>query len=182
MSLHVERPRVARIDDLLQAAREVGPVAVAIAAAEDPEALLAARDAAMAGIAIPYLVGDTNQITELAAEHVIDVASLGGDIVNVCYRDGSKSQAASRAVQLVRGGGCPRPGVTDSESRAARGHRDGEPGDAGDAGRGGAREDGGPWADHGSAGGRPARARHVVSLAAARAKGITGQSPGGPTY
>jgi len=100
----MESPAVRRLDDLLAAARLGGPTPMAIAAAEDRSVLLAARSAAEAGIALPYLVGDSERITEIAAEEGIDLRSIGAEILDVPTAAGGPTVAARRAVELVRSG------------------------------------------------------------------------------
>ena len=95
--------RVERLDDLLRVAREVGPTPVAIALPEDPELLLAVRDAVRAGIALPYLVGDSRRIAAVAEKEGVDLTELRAQLVEVPNQDGA-AEAARRAVGLVRQG------------------------------------------------------------------------------
>ncbi len=94
--------KVERLEDLFGAARAVGPVTLAIAAPEDRELLLAARDAVRAGIALPYRVGDEQRIRAVAAEEGIDLVELKAQLVQVSSQEGGAAEVARRAVQLVR--------------------------------------------------------------------------------
>ncbi len=96
--------KVERLDDLVAAAREVGPVPVAIAAPEEREVLLAVRDAVQAGIAVPFLVGDGRRIEAVASKEGIDLRDLKAEMVEVSPEDGGAPEAARRAVGLVRQG------------------------------------------------------------------------------
>src|SRR5450756_637012 len=96
--------KIERLDDLLVAAREVGPLAVAIAAPEEPEVLLAARDAALAGIALPYLVGDVQRINAVASKVGINLGEPRWKLVAVPAGTGGPAEVAKRAVELVRSG------------------------------------------------------------------------------
>ncbi len=98
------RSKIERLDDLLAAARAVGPTPAAIAAPEDREVLLAVRDAARAGIALPFLVGDGRRIAAIAAKEGIDLRELKAQMVEVPAREGGAAEAARRAVGLVRQG------------------------------------------------------------------------------
>ncbi len=96
--------RVEKMDDLLSAAREVGPAPVAIAAPEEREVLLAVRDAAGAGIALPYLVGDARRMAAVAAGEGIDLGELKAEVVDIPADRGGAAEAGRRAVEVVRQG------------------------------------------------------------------------------
>ncbi len=99
----IKRTKITRLDDLLQAAREVGPAAVAIANPEERELLLAIREAAEAGIARSLLVGEPDRIEAVATEAGVRLADLGGEVVPIPASAGPHD-AARRAVELVREG------------------------------------------------------------------------------
>jgi phosphate butyryltransferase len=96
--------RVERLDDLLKAARTVGPLPVAVAAADDREVLLAVRDAALGGIATPFLVGDGARIRAVAEREGVDIDAIGATLVEVSSSDDGSIEAIRRAVELVRRG------------------------------------------------------------------------------
>lgn len=96
--------RVQKLDDLVSAARELGQATIAVAGAEDREVLLAVRDAAAAGFARPYLVGDASRITAVARQNDIELDAIGVEIVDVPAQSGWGQDVARSAVQLVHQG------------------------------------------------------------------------------
>lgn len=86
------------IDEIIEAAKRAGRRRIAVAAAAEESALEAARDAYMAGLAEPILVGEGAAIDRVAAEAGIDVSKFE----RVEEKDPKK--AAARAVELVRTG------------------------------------------------------------------------------
>ncbi|MBI4758883.1 MAG: phosphate butyryltransferase, partial [Chloroflexi bacterium] len=62
--------------ELMEAARKVGPKAIAIAAAHEHEVLLAAADAQSQGMATCILVGNQGLIRETAKEHNINISGM----------------------------------------------------------------------------------------------------------
>ncbi len=84
--------------EMLAKAKELGPKAVAIAAADESEVLEAAVEARQLGIATPILIGHRERIRELAAE--ADLAIEGTEIVD----EPDPKVAAAIAVHLVRAG------------------------------------------------------------------------------
>lgn len=84
--------------EILALAKDVGPKAVAIAAADEREALEAATEARRLGIAEPILVGAKSRIVEIAAES--DLSLQGVEIVD----EPDARVAAAIAVHLVRSG------------------------------------------------------------------------------
>ncbi len=83
---------------LREAAKEVGPRVVAIAAAQDHEALLAARDAEERGIARFILVGDREAILKEAEAYEVEIGDM--EIVD----EPDRRAAAYRAMRLVSEG------------------------------------------------------------------------------
>ena len=63
-------------EELMQAAREKGPLTVAIAVAHEQEILLAARDAEELGIADCVLVGDRQTITSFAEQSGVEIKRM----------------------------------------------------------------------------------------------------------
>ncbi|WP_373987048.1 phosphate acetyltransferase [Duganella sp. BuS-21] len=85
-------------DRLIAAARQVGPVTVAVAHPCDRSALEAALDAAALGLITPILVGPKARITRAAEEAQLDISAL--TLIDTEHSHAS----AARAVQLVREG------------------------------------------------------------------------------
>ncbi|HEX9016760.1 MAG TPA: bifunctional enoyl-CoA hydratase/phosphate acetyltransferase [Chloroflexota bacterium] len=98
------RIRVQKLDDLVAAAKDIGQTPVAVAGAEDREVLLAVRDAAASGLALPLLVGDSSRITAVAAQNEIDLRAIGAELVDVPTQSGWGTEVARSAVRLVRDG------------------------------------------------------------------------------
>ena len=84
--------------ELLERAKQYGPLAISVAAAADEEVLRALKEAQEMGIATPFLVGSEQQIKELAAKIDFDVSNLK------IYDEPSATGCARRAVQLVSSG------------------------------------------------------------------------------
>jgi phosphate acetyltransferase len=83
-------------DRLIAAARQVGPVTVAVAHPCDRSALEAALDAAALGLITPILVGPKARIARAADEAKLDISAL--TLIDTEHSHAS----AARAVQLVR--------------------------------------------------------------------------------
>jgi phosphate butyryltransferase len=81
---------------LMEAAREIGPKTVAIAAAHDKEILLAAQDAEAQDLAECILVGDRAVITCIAQEDSIDIRRM------MIIHEPEPNQAARKVMELVR--------------------------------------------------------------------------------
>ena len=96
--------KIERLDDLVSAAQGLGPVAIAVAGAEDREVLLAVRDAWAAGIAVPSLVGDATRIAEAAGSAGVDLDAIAARLVDVPLGQGWSTEVARAAVGLVRQG------------------------------------------------------------------------------
>jgi len=62
--------------ELLEAAQAKGPKTVAIAAAHQSEVMLAGLDAELAGLAEVILVGDRNQIEQIASDENFDISRM----------------------------------------------------------------------------------------------------------
>jgi len=85
-------------DRLITAARDVGPVTVAVAHPCDRNALEAALDAAEMGLITPILVGPRARIQKAADEAKFDISAL--TLIDTPHSHAS----AARAVELVREG------------------------------------------------------------------------------
>jgi len=83
---------------LREKAKRVGPRTVAIAAAQDHEALLAARDVEERGIANMILVGDRAAIEREAEIHEVDIGGMQ------IIEETDRRAAAARAMHLVAHG------------------------------------------------------------------------------
>lgn len=84
--------------DLLDAAVEIGPRSIAIAAAEDEEILLAAQEAEKMGLADCILIGDRVRVRELAERCDIDISRM------MIVHAADTQTAARKAMELVRMG------------------------------------------------------------------------------
>ncbi|MBC7223220.1 MAG: bifunctional enoyl-CoA hydratase/phosphate acetyltransferase [Anaerolineae bacterium] len=80
---------------LMEEARKIGPKSVAIAAAHEPEVLLAASDAEQQGIAECVLIGDRSSITRIAGENEIDISRM------MIIHEPDPRPAARKAMELV---------------------------------------------------------------------------------
>ncbi len=80
---------------LMEAARKVGPKAIAIAAAHEHEVLLAAADAQSQGMATCILVGNQGLIRETAKEHNINISGM------ITVAEPDPKAAARRVMELV---------------------------------------------------------------------------------
>jgi phosphate butyryltransferase len=85
-------------DELKAAARERGPRRVAIAAAQDREVLLAARDAQREGLANCILVGDRERTERLAGDEGLDLTGM--EMIHVA----DPGNAARRVMELISTG------------------------------------------------------------------------------
>jgi phosphate butyryltransferase len=90
--------RHVHFDALLEHARHLPPMVVAVAAPESPDALEGALLAARQGLITPVLIGDPERIATVAREIGQDVA--GFEIVRAC----DHGEAAAAAVAMVREG------------------------------------------------------------------------------
>lgn len=84
---------------LLDHAKQVGPMKISVACAEDKEVMEAVEAARKAGVATAYLVGNADEIKKVADSLGIDLANH-----NVVDERGGEAAAALRAVELVSGG------------------------------------------------------------------------------
>jgi phosphate butyryltransferase len=80
---------------LMEEAKRVGPRTVAIAAAQEREVLLAARDAEMQELAECILVGDRAAITDIAQENSIDIRRM------MIIHEPDPKRAARKVMELV---------------------------------------------------------------------------------
>ncbi len=81
--------------ELMEAAKKVGPKAIAIAAAHEHEVLLAAADAQSQGMATCILVGNQGLIRETAKEHNINISGM------ITVAEPDPKAAARRVMELV---------------------------------------------------------------------------------
>jgi len=79
----------------MEAAREVGPKTVAIAAAHEQEILLAAEDAEKRGLADCILVGDRTAIRDIAEQSAIDIGRM------MIIHEPDPKLAARKVMELV---------------------------------------------------------------------------------
>ncbi|NLE76231.1 MAG: bifunctional enoyl-CoA hydratase/phosphate acetyltransferase [Chloroflexi bacterium] len=87
---------VATLEQMVAEARRLGPVAVAVAAADDPEVLAGMAEAQQAGLAVCTLIGDQRRIEQMSA---------GLDLVGAAViHEPEVYAAAQRAVDLARAG------------------------------------------------------------------------------
>ncbi len=84
--------------ELLEAAKGKGPKTVAVAAAQQSEVLLASLDAELAGLAEIILVGDGDQIKQIATEEGFDISRM--DLVHKPH----PQEAAWHVMKLVSQG------------------------------------------------------------------------------
>ena len=91
-------PPIASFDDMIAVAREVGPIRIAVAAADDPEVLKAVEQAQREGIVDATLVGDALAIEEHAVRAGVDLGRV--EILH----ESDRVEAARRVVTLAREG------------------------------------------------------------------------------
>lgn len=91
-------PSITNYDCMLRAAAAVGPVPVAIAAAQESQLLVAACEAYELGIARPILVGDAQEIGKLAEQQQLDLSTL--QVVDLP----DAAAAADQAMRIVAQG------------------------------------------------------------------------------
>lgn len=84
---------------LLDYAKQVGPMKISVACAEDKEVMEAVEAARKAGVATAYLVGNADEIKKVADSLGIDLANH-----NVVDERGGEAAAALKAVELVSSG------------------------------------------------------------------------------
>jgi len=80
---------------LMEEAKKVGPKTVAIAAAHEPEVLMAVVDAQQQGLANAALVGDRKDIETIAKEHHLDINRM------MIVHEPNPKLAALRVMELV---------------------------------------------------------------------------------
>ena len=85
-------------EELIEAAREIGPKTMAVAVAQDPDVLTAVHNAYKYGIVNPVLVGKKDEIEAVAGKTGINLA--GFEIVNV----EDKVEACRKAIKMVANG------------------------------------------------------------------------------
>ena len=85
-------------DELLEAAKAKGPKTVAVAAGHQSEVMLAGLDAEVAGLAEVILVGDSNQIEQIAEREQFDISRM--ELVHVPR----SREAAWHVMKLVSDG------------------------------------------------------------------------------
>jgi phosphate butyryltransferase len=90
--------KIATFEEMITAARQLGPVPVAVAAAHDPQVLRAVGQAQAEGMVEATLIGDGSAISALAAEE--GVALSGVEVVD----ESDPALAAGQAVALAREG------------------------------------------------------------------------------
>jgi phosphate butyryltransferase len=89
---------IRNFSDMMQSARELGPVPVAVAAADDPEVLASLVEGQKEGIISAHLVGDQAAIEGIAAREGYDLAGMA------IIHQPSHTLAARQVVSLVREG------------------------------------------------------------------------------
>ena len=87
------------LTELLSYARDVGPLTVSVACAEDAEVLEAVDQARKEGVAKGLLVGDADKIAKTASYVGVDLRLL-----EVVDQKGGESEASMKAVELVSSG------------------------------------------------------------------------------
>jgi phosphate butyryltransferase len=90
--------RIRTFAELLDAAQGKGPKTVAVAAAHESEVLLAGLDAEVAGLAEVILVGDSDQIKQIAADEDFDISRM--ELIHVPR----PREAARQVMKLVSDG------------------------------------------------------------------------------
>src|SRR5512136_668107 len=86
------------LDEMMQRAKALGPVPVAVAAADAPDVLESLAEAQQAGITTAHLIGDQAAIEQIAAREGFDLAGM-----SITHQPSHK-EAARLAVSLVRDG------------------------------------------------------------------------------
>ena len=84
--------------EMMERAQTLGPLPVAVAAADDPNVLASLVEARQQGIVTPYLVGDASAIEAIAAREGFDLSDM--TIINETDRE----QTARKVVSFVREG------------------------------------------------------------------------------
>jgi phosphate butyryltransferase len=99
-------------EELIEAAREIGPKTMAVAVAQDPDVLTAVHNAYKYGIVNPVLVGKKDEIEAVAGKTGINLA--GFEIVNV----EDKVEACRKAIKMVANGeaALPMKGFVDTST------------------------------------------------------------------
>jgi phosphate butyryltransferase len=88
--------RITTLDEMASAAREVGPVPIAVAAAHDPQVLQAVHQAQQEGMVEATLVGDRPAIEAYAAQSSADLSSI------TIIHEPDPQLAARKVVELAR--------------------------------------------------------------------------------
>ncbi|MDR3321248.1 MAG: phosphate butyryltransferase, partial [Synergistaceae bacterium] len=84
------------LTELLNYAREVGPMAISVACAEDAEVLEAVDKARKEGVAKAFLVGDADRISAVASSVSVDIGNF-----EIIDEKGGEAAASLRAVDVV---------------------------------------------------------------------------------
>ncbi|MDR1471202.1 MAG: phosphate butyryltransferase [Synergistaceae bacterium] len=87
------------LTELLDHARQVGPMTISVACADDAEVLEAVEGARKEGVASAHLVGDAGKIKKIADTQGIDLNNY--DVVD---EKGGEAEASLRAVEVVSSG------------------------------------------------------------------------------
>lgn len=87
------------LTELLNYAREVGPMTISVACADDAEVLEAVDAARKEGVAKAFLVGDGDKIKSAASAIGVDVSNF-----EVVDEKGGEAEASLKAVELVSSG------------------------------------------------------------------------------
>lgn len=86
------------LDELVEAARALGPVRIAIAAAHDPDVIEAMKRARELGLAEGFYIGNAHRILELAREASLEIPT------SRLEHEPDDASAARKAIALVRDG------------------------------------------------------------------------------
>ena len=89
---------IANFAELIETARRIGPVPIAVAVAEDDQVLASLVEGRDEGIVAPYLVGDQDAIEAIAARDNLRIDGMP------LIHEPNHRQAARRVVGLVRAG------------------------------------------------------------------------------
>ena len=91
--------QIRTLSQLLEYAKQVGPMKISVACAEDADVMEAVENARKAGVADAFLVGNAEKIKEVADKLGVDLANF-----EVVDERGGEAASALRAVELVSSG------------------------------------------------------------------------------